>query len=159
MAAPTFSLADGENLLHATSVIIGGQGVLLRGDPGAGKTSLGLQLCRRARLAGVEAYFLADDQTVISVRDGVVIARCPGPLAGLVEIRGFGIVPHGLDGPSEAVIHCVVDCVDIATCDRVQSDARVTLSGVTISALRVPGLDDGRSASAVFCSLGLPVWM
>ncbi len=59
-----------------------GAGVLIVGAPGAGKSDLTL------RLLGRGFNLVADDQ--VDIRDG--IARAPDALAGLLEVRGLGIV-------------------------------------------------------------------
>jgi HPr kinase/phosphorylase len=59
-----------------------GQGVLLTGPAGAGKSDLVLRLLDRGFV------LVADDQ--IDIADG--FASAPAPLAGLLEVRGIGIV-------------------------------------------------------------------
>ena len=68
--------------VHGTCVARSGAGVLLLGPAGAGKSDLALRLLSR----GFD--LVADDQVVIE--DGV--ACPPPPLAGLLEVRGVGIV-------------------------------------------------------------------
>jgi HPr kinase/phosphorylase len=63
-----------------------GAGVLLIGDSGAGKSDLAL------RLIGRGAELVADDRTELYVRRGQLAARAPKPLAGLMEVRGLGII-------------------------------------------------------------------
>ena len=67
--------------MHASCVARHGQGVLILGPPGSGKSSLVLELIRQGFM------LVADDQVVVS--GGV--AHCPSALAGLLEIRGLGI--------------------------------------------------------------------
>jgi HPr kinase/phosphorylase len=72
--------------IHGSCASRGGGGVLLIGPPGAGKSDLLLRLLAR----GFD--LVADDQ--VAIVDGVAY---PGPaLAGLLEVRGLGIVrlPH-----------------------------------------------------------------
>jgi len=86
--------ADGGSALqmHATCVAIGGQGVLLRGPPGAGKSDLALRLIAGPPPEGQQcAYLVADDQVSLTREDDRLIARPPQPIAGLLEIRGVGI--------------------------------------------------------------------
>lgn len=68
--------------IHASCVARDGQGVLLTGPSGAGKSDLAL------RLIGRGFTLVADDR--VEIADGR--ASPPPPLAGLLEVRGFGIV-------------------------------------------------------------------
>jgi HPr kinase/phosphorylase len=72
--------------LHGTCVALGERGVLILGDPGAGKSDLAL------RLIDDGAELVADDQVQVTVRGASLAASAPAPLAGLLEIRGIGIV-------------------------------------------------------------------
>ncbi len=68
--------------VHGSCVSRNGDAVLLIGPPGAGKSDLAL------RLLALGFDLVADDQA--DIRDGVV--SCPAALAGLLEVRGLGIV-------------------------------------------------------------------
>jgi HPr kinase/phosphorylase len=68
--------------LHGSAAARAGQGVLLLGPPGAGKSDLLL------RLLPLGFDLVADDQVVVT--DGV--AAPPPPLAGLLEVRGLGLI-------------------------------------------------------------------
>ena len=72
--------------IHASCVAIGGRGVLLLGASGAGKSDLAL------RLIDGGARLVADDRTIVFVKNGALHARAPSTIAGLLEIRGVGIV-------------------------------------------------------------------
>ncbi|MBS0274915.1 MAG: HPr kinase/phosphatase C-terminal domain-containing protein [Proteobacteria bacterium] len=61
-------------------------GVLLLGESGKGKSDLALRLIERG------AKLVADDRTELFTRDGRLHARAPKSLAGLIEVRGAGIV-------------------------------------------------------------------
>ena len=75
-------------------------GVLLIGDSGAGKSDLAL------RLIGRGAELVADDRTELYLRRGQLVARAPKPLAGLMEIRGLGIIemPQAAATPVSLVV-------------------------------------------------------
>lgn len=74
--------------IHASCVAIDGAALLLRGPSGAGKSDLAL------RLVDEGARLVADDRVdLISDGKGGLIARCPQPIAGLMEVRGLGVLP------------------------------------------------------------------
>ena len=89
--------------IHGTSVLIAGAGVLLCGKSGAGKSDLAL------RLIDGGAVLIADDRVEIRVDQGKVTASAPAGLAGLLEVRGVGLmrVPYAPVGE----LHLVVDLV------------------------------------------------
>ncbi|HET7333888.1 MAG TPA: HPr kinase/phosphatase C-terminal domain-containing protein [Rhizomicrobium sp.] len=86
--------------IHASCIILANAGapfgaapdagVLLLGESGSGKSDLVL------RLIGRGAILVADDRTELYADDDKLMARCPAALAGLIEVRGLGIValPH-----------------------------------------------------------------
>jgi len=78
-------------LVHATSVALklasGWRAVLIRGPSGSGKSDLALRL-----IDGGGARLVADDQTRLMRRRGALLASAPAALAGLLEVRGIGIV-------------------------------------------------------------------
>jgi HPr kinase/phosphorylase len=69
-------------LLHASAAARDGAGVLLLGPPGSGKSDL------LFRLLHLGFVLIADDQ----VRIEGLHASAPAALAGLLEVRGLGIV-------------------------------------------------------------------
>lgn len=73
-------------LVHGTCVEIDGHGVLLQGPSGSGKSDLAL------RLIDEGACLVADDQVILSVQENVLKAGVPSTIAGLMEVRGIGIV-------------------------------------------------------------------
>lgn len=76
--------------IHATCVRWRRDGILIIGRSGSGKSDLAL------RLIALGAGLVADDRTDLKVKDGALIAAPPKTIAGLLEIRGVGIVemPH-----------------------------------------------------------------
>ena len=72
--------------IHATCVRYRRAGILLIGKSGSGKSDLAL------RLIALGAKLVADDRTDLTVRNGALIATPPKTIAGLLEIRGLGIV-------------------------------------------------------------------
>ncbi|MEO5374826.1 MAG: HPr kinase/phosphatase C-terminal domain-containing protein [Alphaproteobacteria bacterium] len=119
--------------VHATCVMIDGHGVLLRGPSGSGKSDLAL------RLLAAGHRLVADDGTDLRVRDGKVYAASPPGIAGLLEVRGVGVLAVGC--VPEAVVRLVVDLV---APDEVE---RMPDAGVTCD---VCGVDVARVALAPF---------
>ena len=125
--------------VHATAVLAGAQGVLIRGASGAGKSSLALALIERG------ARLIADDQVHLSACHGRLVATAHGAVRGKLELRGRGLlsVPH----ERSAVIQLVVDIVPDEGLERLPDDHQLTdnVLGVTLSRQPVPAtLDPAR---------------
>lgn len=78
--------------LHATVIVAAGRGILFTGPSGSGKSSLGFACLAEASRAGRHAALVADDQVFLQVVAGGVIATRPDSIAGLIELRGSGLV-------------------------------------------------------------------
>jgi len=72
--------------IHASCVAIGTRGILILGGSGAGKSDLAL------RLLDEGAVLVADDRTELYVSRGALCARAPKTIAGLIEVRGLGVI-------------------------------------------------------------------
>jgi serine kinase of HPr protein (carbohydrate metabolism regulator) len=72
--------------LHASCVELAGSGIVLIGPSGSGKSDLAL------RLIDGGARLIADDQLAVERQGDRLLGRPPAALAGLLEVRGFGIV-------------------------------------------------------------------
>ncbi len=86
--------------LHATCVQLGRHGVLLLGASGAGKSDLALRLIEGG------GQLVADDQVELRRQGAALLARPAAALAGLIEVRGIGILrlPHCPESPVELVV-------------------------------------------------------
>ncbi|WP_372426872.1 HPr kinase/phosphorylase [Salinarimonas chemoclinalis] len=95
--------------LHASCVLVGEAGVLIRGASGAGKSRLALDLLEAARARGLHARLVGDDRIRLAAAHGRLVARPHPAIAGLVERRGVGILerPHA----PAAIVRLVVDLV------------------------------------------------
>ncbi|MDX1604825.1 MAG: hypothetical protein R3202_01460 [Candidatus Competibacterales bacterium] len=84
---------------HGVLVRVAGAGVLLTGEPGSGKSSLALELIDRGhRLVSDDAPLLRRMST------GRIEGRCPDLLAGLLHVRGLGVLDlRRLFGPSAVI--------------------------------------------------------
>lgn len=92
-----------QKILHASTVAFGGRAVLIQGAAGAGKSSLALDLISRG------GQLIADDRTIVTERDGVLIASAPENLAGRIEARGVGILAAEPAGSGIVVLAADLD--------------------------------------------------
>lgn len=124
--------------IHATAVLIGEAGVLIRGRSGAGKTTLALALVTRRRAIGGFAALVADDRVEIAALNGRLVARAPAVLSGLVEMAGRGIL--AVDHEPAAVIRLVVDLEAAAGLPRMPDLTAMTaqIEGIAVPRQAVP---------------------
>ncbi len=125
--------------VHGTVVAIGGLGVLLRGEPGAGKSDLALRLVLGGPYlvaAGRKIELVADDQVLLELRAGQLVARPPQSLAGRIEVRGIGIVE--LEWREAAPIALVADLVAPGSLERMpEGGTFATIRGVATACIRL----------------------
>jgi serine kinase of HPr protein (carbohydrate metabolism regulator) len=97
--------------IHASAVLVGAHAILIRGPSGAGKSRLALEFIQAtAPHCGGALLFtrlVADDRVDVAAAHGRLLARPAPALAGLLEVRGIGIIrlPH----EPIAVVSLVVD--------------------------------------------------
>jgi len=121
--------------LHGSAVAFAGRAVLILGASGAGKSALALRLVR------LGAALVADDRVELERRGKALVARAPAALAGLIEVRGLGILR--LPAVPEAVAMVAVD-LDRAPVARMPQRVTVAWLGVElelISGREHPNLD------------------
>lgn len=126
--------------VHASAVRFAGCGILIRGASGSGKSALVLSLL----FADKDARLVADDRVALSVAGGRLMAAAPEALAGLLEVRGQGIIRRPFVSP--AAIGMVVDLMPLADCPRLPDpgDERAAILGIDLPRLILPsGLADG----------------
>ena len=122
--------------VHGTGLLLGETGILLRGPSGAGKSVLAMSLLDRWDGRGLPAFLVSDDRVDL-VQTGRNIAMvAPDKLAGLIELRGRGIVqrPHR----SLVTLHLIIDLVpDLA---RMLEDDQmvIELGGTEVARAPVP---------------------
>jgi HPr kinase/phosphorylase len=101
-------MAAGSATIHASAVLVGTRAVLLRGPSASGKSRLALELIEAARAGAVLfARLVADDRVHLEAAGGRLLARPAAALAGLIEVRGVGLLRMAHE-PS-AVVGFVVD--------------------------------------------------
>lgn len=91
-------------VFQASAVAIGGRALLIAGPPGAGKSSLALALIDRgAGLIGDDAVSLHRADADADAEDRL-IAVPPPQIAGLLELRGVGIIRLPVAGPAPVAL-------------------------------------------------------
>jgi len=124
--------------VHATAIAIDGAGVLLRGPSASGKSDLALRLIDRG------ARLVADDRTVLTLRDGCVEASAPPEIEGRMEVRGIGIVRVPRCGV--ATLRLVVDLVPAAEVERMPRETSAALLGVHVPMMRLDPFEASAAA-------------
>ncbi len=144
--------------MHATCVAIGNQGVLLRGAPGSGKSDLALRLIDHPGYGiGTEqlrAELVGDDQIVVTRHgDGLTVSPAT-KLAGLLEIRGIGIVacPHR----AEVELALVVDLESQDALERLPEPRSMSVELLGVSVPRI-SIDAGLASAPARVRAGLLV--
>ena len=113
-----------DEIIHASSVVFCGKGILIRGASGAGKSSLAL------RLVDAGGSLIADDRTALRFEKNQLLASPPLAIAGLIEIRGLGL--RHMAFVKESRIDFCLDCAAYQTIARMPENATVTLHGAAL---------------------------
>jgi HPr kinase/phosphorylase len=85
-------------VLQASAVVIGGRALLIEGPPGSGKSSLALALIDRG------AGLIGDDAVTLEQLGGALIASPPPNIAGLIEMRGVGLLRLAIAAPAPVAL-------------------------------------------------------
>lgn len=131
--------AGTEWFVHATAVVVGEAGVLIRGASGAGKSSLALALLASEAAPARHVSLIGDDRVRLTLMHGRLVARAHPAIAGRIEQRGEGLL--NLAYEPAAVIRCTVDICPLEPgCDipprSPADDERTTaIGGVTLPRL------------------------
>ncbi len=124
--------------VHGTTVAIDGGAILLRGPSGSGKSDLAL------RLIDGGAQLVADDQTLLW-RDGDrVLAEAPPAIAGLIEIRGIGIIK--MDRADPVPLLLIADLVASRDVERMPVRGCETVLGVSIARIALAPFEASAAA-------------
>ena len=123
--------------LHASAVLVGARAVLIRGPSGSGKSKLARELIESARGNGSGfARLVGDDRVHLETASGRLLVRPAQALAGLLEVRGVGVLR--VDHEPVAVVGLVVD-LNAVDADRLPEPERqrIEIEGVVLPRLAV----------------------
>ena len=130
-------------MVHGSAVAVSGQGVLLLGPSGSGKSDLALRLIDRG------AKLIADDVVDIESPHGMPVLVFQPNLAGKIEVRGIGIC-------SVEYVDSAPMCLVVEFADKVErmppEDRRISICGFSVPLVT---LDPFETSSALKVELAL----
>lgn len=129
-------------IVHASCVAVEQRAVLILGPSGSGKSGLAL------RLMAYGAALVADDRTELHLRDGVLVARSPSALRGMIEARGVGVLNAPVQDEAAVVL-----AVDLATPETDRLPQRHTVQFLGVRCDLVLGSRSDHFPAAVLCYL------
>lgn len=145
---------------HASTICLDGNGVMIMGESGTGKTELCLLLLERARVANRVAHFIADDRTLVLAIEDALFASVPDQLAGGVEIRGAGL--FHIDYQKNCKLSLAVKLVPEKEAERFPSARYFSYEGAKIPCLYLPSIkyssDSASNARAIEFTLFGKKW-
>ncbi len=131
------------DIVHGSAVAIGGNGLLLLGPSGSGKSDLALRLIDRG------AVLISDDIVVVETRDDLPVLVAAPNILGKIEVRGVGIC--SMEFIPSAPLRLVVVFSD--NYDRMPpEDQRTSVSGFSIPVI---ALDPFEPSSAIKLELAM----
>ena len=134
--------------IHASALVVGEHGVLVRGASGAGKSRLVLALLALAEERGLFARLVGDDRIGLQAAGGRLLARAHPAISGQIEQRGIGILV--LPCEPAAVVTLVVDlAAETAPGLRLPDDnpAIIVLKNARVCRLLLPRPSSARDAA------------
>lgn len=135
--------------IHASSVVIDNKAVLLRGPSGSGKSDLAVRLIEQG------ATLLSDDYVSLCEEGGVLVARPPETIGGLIEIRGLGILR--MPYCDRAAVHLIADLVSPKDVPRLPEKQWVELEafqGVSVRHIQIAPFEASATAKIAFAVNG-----
>jgi serine kinase of HPr protein (carbohydrate metabolism regulator) len=143
--------------VHASAVVLGESGVMIRGASGDGKSSLALALVEAWDRRGDFACLVGDDRVTVRIVNGRALVSPHEKLSGLAEWRGIGLIER--DYESSVVLALIVDLESPARqadCPRLpeSEEMRVDFHGLRqVARLRLPARETERSVAAIMAFL------
>ncbi|MBB5053121.1 serine kinase of HPr protein (carbohydrate metabolism regulator) [Afipia massiliensis] len=134
----------GDASIHASAVLVGDRGILIRGPSGSGKSRLAFDLILAGGAGQIPAVTLiGDDRVRLTVANGRLVVQGVPELAGMIEIRGLGI--RTISHAAEASVAVVID-LDAADAERLPPPQTLKTQ---VSGLEIPRIPVGRGYAAL----------
>ncbi|MGO4706351.1 HPr kinase/phosphorylase [Microvirga sp. 2MCAF38] len=125
---------DRAETIYAGCIVLNESGILIRGGPKTGKSTLARELIFLANQACMFARLVSDDRTRIAPFGSRLVARPVEPIEGKIEVRGLGIIPVPFE--ESAVLRLVID---LSLADPIrypeQEETEVSLCGLLLPRL------------------------
>lgn len=138
--------------MHGVLVEVNGEGILIRGESGVGKSETALEIVKRGH------RLIADDQVEIrKINENTLLGRAPEVIRHLIEIRGIGILDvKQLYGVSSVKTEETIDFViNLEIWDEKKNYDRLGLSeetteilGVQVPSITIP-VGPGRNLAII----------
>ena len=136
-------------IVHASSVVVGTMGILIRGPSGSGKTTLMMELINQSNNCDEFACVICDDQTGLSATNDQLIAHRIEQISDQLEVRGFGIL--SVKSIDAAIVHVVVDLIDPTLLERMPETNFTNLESIEVRNIKVPIGDEIRASRMIKC--------
>ena len=123
--------------IHASAVLLGARALLIRGPAGSGKSRLALSLLQAGAAKMLPfTRLVADDRAHVAASHGRLLVRPAPALAGMIEVRGFGI--RSVPFEPVAVVGTIVD-LSASDAEQLpdQSTAQAVVEGIALPRLAV----------------------
>jgi HPr kinase/phosphorylase len=104
------AVKDRSQSIHATAVVVGEAGILIRGRSGRGKSALALALLDLAGERGLFARLIGDDRVFLEFCGGRLLISGAPEISSLIERRGYGLEKRACE--RTAVARLVIDLLD-----------------------------------------------
>jgi HPr kinase/phosphorylase len=130
--------------VHASCVRIAANGVLLCGPSGSGKSDLALRMIHSG------AFLVADDRVDLSREGDTLMASGPAALAGLLELRGVGILR--VPAEAKARVGLAVDLVPGGEIERLPEPRYRDYLGIQVPLLTLDPFRVSAAAQLAFAA-------
>ena len=137
--------------VHGTAIRLDGKGVLIQGASGSGKSRLALALLADAGCWPLERMddtrpsiepvnrptaLIGDDQLALEKKESRLLARAPDSLAGLIEMRGIGLLT--MPWCEAAPLDLVVELLPIDAIKRLPDPEEAAFGEISLPKVTVP---------------------